>query len=304
MTAREPQVLVEDKPDRSRGLLLTCIYLVSFAILIWFFVDGYSYYMSPYTERPHEELYRVLRPAGSRGLLFGYAGAIMMVLMLTYTLRKRTRLIGRSVTLRSLLDFHIYFGVVGPFFIVLHTSFKVQGLVAVSFWSMVAVAASGYFGRYLYQQIPRNLVGAELTLQDVESENTRMTTQIQQRFALDDDTMRRIEHMFERAMVHNHKWALASVMALVFDDIMRPFTKASLRHQLKKIVVLPQGRQSELFDISFRRALLRRRIILLGQVQALFHYWHVIHKPFAIVMYVIMGIHIGVAIWTGYGWIR
>ena len=50
--------------------------------------------------------------------------------------------------------------------------------------------------------------------------------------------------------------------------------------------------------------LLRRRIALLSQVQALFHYWHVIHKPFAIIMYVIMGIHIGVALWTGYGWVR
>ena len=39
-----------------------------------------------------------------------------------------------------------------------------------------------------------------------------------------------------------------------------------------------------------------------SQLQGLFHYWHVIHKPFAIVMYLFMIVHIVVASVTGYGW--
>jgi hypothetical protein len=35
----------------------------------------------------------------------------------------------------------------------------------------------------------------------------------------------------------------------------------------------------------------------------LFHYWHVFHKPFAFIMYIIMLIHIGIALWLGYRWI-
>ena len=37
-------------------------------------------------------------------------------------------------------------------------------------------------------------------------------------------------------------------------------------------------------------------------LHGLFHYWHVIHKPFAVVMYVFMVVHVVVASMTGYGW--
>ena len=46
----------------------------------------------------------------------------------------------------------------------------------------------------------------------------------------------------------------------------------------------------------------RRRILLWSRLHDLFHYWHVAHKPFAIVMYVFMLLHVGVALWTGYAW--
>ena len=49
--------------------------------------------------------------------------------------------------------------------------------------------------------------------------------------------------------------------------------------------------------------LLQQRILVLNRVQRLFHYWHVFHKPFAILMYVIMFVHVGVAVWLGYTWI-
>ena len=35
----------------------------------------------------------------------------------------------------------------------------------------------------------------------------------------------------------------------------------------------------------------------------MFHYWHVIHKPFAYVMLVVVIIHVGVSIAFGYTWI-
>ncbi len=295
---------MDNESSTSRRVILWTIYIVSFGLLVWFFVDGFSYYMTPYLERPHHPGYQIYRPAGSSGLAYGIAGSAMMILMLVYTLRKRTRLMGRSLPLRQLLDFHIYLGVIGPLFIVLHTSFKVQGLVAVSFWSMVAVAASGYFGRYLYLQIPRNLVGDELTLLDMEKSNADMAATLHARFALDDETLKRIENLFAQTMTHRRHGVFVSVATLLLDDLKRPLTRRRVRHQLARILVLPKRQYHELIDISLKRAVLRRRIALLSQVQALFHYWHVIHKPFAIIMYVIMGIHIGVALWTGYGWVR
>ena len=51
-----------------------------------------------------------------------------------------------------------------------------------------------------------------------------------------------------------------------------------------------------------QKALAHRRLLIWDRVQELFHYWHVIHKPFAIVMYLFMVVHIAVALMTGYGW--
>ena len=51
-----------------------------------------------------------------------------------------------------------------------------------------------------------------------------------------------------------------------------------------------------------QRAFLERRILLWDRLQRLFHYWHVLHKPFAVIMYLFMIVHVGVALATGYGW--
>ena len=51
-----------------------------------------------------------------------------------------------------------------------------------------------------------------------------------------------------------------------------------------------------------QKAMLERRLVLWRRLQQLFHYWHVFHKPFAIVMYLFMIVHVAVALVTGYGW--
>jgi hypothetical protein len=295
-----------DQPAREksgRGPVFWLVWLASLALLIWFLVEGYSYYSTPYLERPHHPDYRVFRPAGTMGLAFGYAGAAMMVLMLVYSIRKRTRLLGQKISLQSLLQFHIYLGVMGPLLIVLHTSFKVQGLVAVSFWSMAAVAASGFFGRYLYLQIPRNIEGSELTLQELGRVSDDTTTELRSRFHLDDGAIARLEEVTTRFVSGFKGGAFQAVLGLLVDDLFRFLARRRFAHEIRVALPLPRTVVREFTRMAFQRALLQRRVALLAQVQQIFHYWHVIHKPFAFIMYLIMLVHIGVAVWTGYGWV-
>lgn len=294
-----------DRPPTTPSLrkpLLWTVYLVSLGIIAWFLVDGLAYYTTPYTARPHHEAYRVLRPAGSVGLMFGYVGSAMMILMLAYTLRKRTLLFGRLVSLQAMLDFHIYLGIMGPLLIALHTSFKVQGLVAVAFWSMVAVAVSGFFGRYLYLQIPRNIQGSELTLVELERLNVELTARLQARFKLDASAVERLEQVTAGFAGEITGGAWRAVGRLLADDLFRFWTRRQFTRRVRRTVLLPRPELHEFTRQAFARAILQRRVALLAQIHQIFHYWHVIHKPFAIIMYVIMLVHIGVAIWTGYGW--
>ncbi|MBK7143000.1 MAG: hypothetical protein IPH75_13060 [bacterium] len=295
-------VEVSEKKPPSRRLLLWSCYVIAIAAITWLIVDGYSYYSTPYIERPHHPDYRVFRPAGSRGLLYGYLGAAMMIVMLIYSLRKRFRFLEGLSSLQSMLHFHIFLGIMGPLFIVLHTSFKVQGLVAVSFWSMVAVAASGFLGRYLYQQIPRNIIGSELTLQELEKIKADKTTQLKLRFQLDDRAVDKLENVTTRFASGFSGGSAKAVLLLLTDDLFRFLARRRFMRDVMRAVPLPRRELREFTRLAFERALLLRRVNLLSQIQQIFHYWHVIHKPFAIIMYLIMLVHIGVAIWTGYGW--
>lgn len=292
-----------DRPKAPiRRILLPVLYVLGFALVAYFFATGLSYYSTPYIERPHHPDYRALRPAGSSGLAFGVIGSVMMVFMLVYTLRKRTRLFGRRLPLRPFLDFHIFMGVFGPLLILLHTSFKVQGLVAIAFWSMVAVALSGYFGRYLYQQIPRDFDDRELNLQEIDLLITQLANSMQSATRIDASAAQAVAEQVEAAYSIGTAGPLGAIARLVWTDLRRPWTDLRLRKRLSRSYQM-QGRAFEqLYAAAKARALLRRRLAILARVQRLFHYWHVIHKPFAIIMYIIMGVHIGVAIWTGYGW--
>ena len=51
------------------------------------------------------------------------------------------------------------------------------------------------------------------------------------------------------------------------------------------------------------KTVISRRIGLLRTMQKIFRYWHIIHLPFAIVMFVIMFVHIAVTIAFGSRWI-
>lgn len=302
VTVNPGMELTDSKSSSFRRVSLQVLYLAAFGLIAWLLIDGWNYYRTPYLDRPHHEAYRLLRPAGSRGLLFGIIGSAMMVLMLIYTLQKRTRLFGRNIPLRPFLDIHIFFGVIGPLFIVLHTSFKVQGLVAISFWSMVAVAASGCLGRYLYQQIPRTLSDNELSISDIEQEQRRLGDELKRRSQLSEDTLNRIDTIFTRAFAVESKSVTGLIMGLIWNDLRRPFIQRRLRIRLAKMAAVSKREQNELFNLARQRSLLNRKAALLERVHRLFHYWHVIHKPFAIIMYLIMIVHIAVAIWTGYGW--
>lgn len=106
---------------------------------------------------------RAIPPASE---LFGHGigilGFILMLLTETlYSLRKRSRSVkwGR---MSSWLQMHIFMGLVGPFMVLLHTSWKFNGLAGVTTLLTVIIVISGFIGRYIFTRIPRTLDGLEI----------------------------------------------------------------------------------------------------------------------------------------------
>ena len=106
------------------------------------------------------------RQIPAAGEFFGHAlGIFGFVLMLLtevlYSLRKRSRS-ARWGRMSSWLQFHIYTGLVGPFMVLLHTSWKFNGLAGATTLLTVIIVVSGFIGRYIYTRIPRTLDGLEI----------------------------------------------------------------------------------------------------------------------------------------------
>jgi hypothetical protein len=161
---------------RLRRSLLYFATVAVIAALAW---HGRGYYALPLVERPHHPLHWELKPGGEVARWYGVAGVSLLVAMLGYSVRKRVPGLERAGRLRSWLDFHIWCGVTGPALIVLHSALKVGGLIAVAFWSMIAVALSGIFGRYLYARIPRDAGGAEVPLEGAALADARLVRRVQ-----------------------------------------------------------------------------------------------------------------------------
>ena len=98
--------------------------------------------------------------------LFGHGiGIIGFILMLMtetlYSLRKRSRSV-KWGKMSSWLQAHIFMGLVGPFMVLLHSSWKFNGLAGVSMLLTVIIVISGFIGRYIFTRIPRTMDGLEI----------------------------------------------------------------------------------------------------------------------------------------------
>ncbi len=284
---------------RLRGAL-TLLYAIAFGALGYFAWAGSAYYLTPVLERPRHELYWLYKPGGTLGLAFGIVGASLMIAMLLYSVRKRVAGLRRFAHLKSWLHFHIFCGVVGPLFIVLHSSFKVQGLVSLSFWSMVVVALSGFVGRYLYGLIPRARSGDELTLAEATDRIEGLRERLQCDFHLSDDELSELAAITGWGLGgdRRRKSLLTTLMQLPFHGLL---VRLRLRRLAGGIDGPGRSVAGDLGRNLARAATLERRVRLWDEGHRLFYYWHLFHKPFSIIMYVFMAIHIAVAVATGYG---
>jgi hypothetical protein len=249
--------------------LLAGIVFITFVMLIF---NGVSYYRIPLEERYYHPDHNMLKPSGILGHGIGIIGSLLIVTgVFSYMARKRYRFLSRMGLIRHWLDFHIFLCTLGPILIFFHTALKFGGIVAVSFWSMVAVFLSGVIGRFIYIRIPRTIEGRELSLNEVKEMRSNVAGILRNSYNLDEES-------------YSHRSLQAVRKILKAKGIPRP--------EYKKLLSLIKE------DLT-----LSRRIELLDTMQRLFKYWHVAHLPFALVMLVIMIIHVAVTLVLGYKWI-
>jgi len=104
------------------------------------------------------------------GAVFGIAGAVFMLVPLAYPIAKRIpslhSRITRHVSMQSWLSLHVWTGIVGPLFAIIHTGHKFDSWMGITVTSaMLLVVVSGFTVRYLLTYVAHDMTDKLVLLQ-------------------------------------------------------------------------------------------------------------------------------------------
>src|SRR5665647_678368 len=143
-------------------LLLIIVHLVT-AITVGLAYRGWSFYRLCLEDRVEHTEFRTLRPSGLLGNGYGWIAAMLIVLNLSYLIRRR---FGgeRLGSMRVWLDLHVFTGLTAASLVSFHSAFQLRTPIAtISTASLAAVVLTGLLGRFLHALAP---VGIRERLRD------------------------------------------------------------------------------------------------------------------------------------------
>jgi len=265
--------------------------LITLLVTIYLSITGYEYYQTSLEERFYHDSHAYLKASGIFGQGLGILGTILILFgVVLYITAKKYGYLERLIRLRYLLEFHIFLCTVGPIMILFHTTFKFGGIVSIAFWSMVIVVLSGVVGRYIYNQIPRSISGKELSLVEIKKQQEAGLS------ILDDLIGADIKLKTDILNFKNpYGWGPRNF-----------FYERNYRQQVdSRIDSLSLGHEQKSLVLSSARLewKMERRIARLASMQKLFKLWHVFHRPFALIMLIIVVVHVVATLTMGYTWI-
>lgn len=213
-------------------------------------------------------------PTSAFSINLGWVGLGSMVVMLIYSVARRSRALREFARLSAWLHFHIFLGVLGMVCVLFHSMHLFTRAYAVNLLNpavlnLAAVGVvffSGIFGRYLYSFIPHTLGGEQMAARDVEAELQKLG-----------------EVPTEFAPLLKMSAAPRGFGGLITADLA---TRKALR-SLPGLKLGPDARA-----LVERRLKLQRRLHALTAAERVFQRWIVLHRPLATIMYILSIVHV------------
>lgn len=230
---------------------------------------------------------------GFFGHSLGIFGFILMLMTETlYSWRKRSRS-ARWGKMSNWLQFHIFTGLVGPYLILLHTSWKYNGLAGIVLLLTSVVVLSGFIGRYIYTAVPRTADGVAIEAQTLTKEIERVEENLHTWLKINPETSQSIMNE-----IRNLMGAKTSSFWLIFGrtiyDIQNWIRWQRLKRRLKSV---PKSQLDRLATILRRLRTLNRQVASLAMARMLLGLWHIVHIPIGLALFTAAFVHIGAAIY-------
>ena len=287
-SARAPASRADDR------LAIALLVSIPLGITAW----GASYYFAPLDVRVRHALHSSLRASGTVGLALGVVAFALFLFLWLYPVRKALPALAWTGSVGAWLRVHILAGIAVPLFAAVHAGWRFTGLIGLGYASLLLVAMSGAVGRYLYVRIPRRRDGLELSREEAANERRTLLTEIAAESGEDPLAVER--DLAVEPGSASGAGPLAILRRLVADDWRRRRRLAALRRRWA--TPPPGGPGLDRSTVRRLTGLARRELRLAQQIEALeatrrvFALWHVVHRPFAILAFLAVVIHVAVAV--------
>jgi hypothetical protein len=273
---------------------------VAFVVLLSY---SWSYYSLPWEERFESPLHHRLRPWGSLGHLYGNIGIALILGNLLYLVRRRLVGVAWLGSMRAWMDWHVFSGIVGPAFVLLHSAFTLRTWPAiVSSGSLVIVVATGLFGRYLYRLVPRVSDGRQEPAEELAADVDHALMALRGLGTGATEAADLVETRVERA-VERAGSARTGFGAIVIA-LRALWQLRDLRTAARSIALGAGAAAADATEIGRGAAQIGRliaRIDLIDTLARAASFWRGVHRNLVIVMLVTASLHVSIAIYLGFG---
>jgi len=263
--------------------------LILVSITVGLAYRGWSFYRLSLEDRVEHPEYRMLRPSGVLGNGYGWVAAMLVVLNLSYLLRRRFGS-AQLGSMKTWLDVHVFTGLLAASLVSFHSAFQLRTPIAsVSAASLGTVVLTGLLGRFLYALGPggaRERLGAALDEVDdvLPGSRTALAEGIAQRPA---------PNVAPNASLARSLWAILSWLR----------TARQRRAILGLILPRPRDMSRELRRAVRELYAASAADARASGIAALLRSWRALHRFFALLMLAAVFLHAGVAWYYGYRWI-
>ena len=233
---------------------------------------------------------RWIDPERGLGYALGIIGGSMMIILLAYPLRKRTRPRSRAVgSVGFWFRFHMLLGLLGPLAILYHSRFTFGALnSAVALGAMIVVTGSGLIGRFFYSRIHRGYSDRKLEIRSLKQEMDSLLGNLEAAGLSRAEMLERLHSFEDRAVAAGGSF-WSSARAVVSLGIATRLAEHALRRALPRTgehdAWVMRSTLSQYFEAA-------RRAAEFAFYDRLLRLWHLLHLPLFILLVAAAILHI------------
>jgi hypothetical protein len=244
-----------------------------------------------------------LTPENGIGYWLGIAGSSLMVLLLLYPLRKRTKFWRLLGTVTFWFRAHMILGIIGPVLILLHANFRLGSVNSnVALATMLIVATSGIVGRYLYSKIHLGLYGRKAVVREILADADALRELIAAGLPIAHRVVAQLNAFADRATTAP-RGILAGLLLLPVIGWRARLVRRRLIADARRVIEVEgkrlgwsrkvrRRRLAGVSDLVTLHVAAVRKAAVFALYERLFRFWHIFHLPLFFLLVIAAIVHI------------